>query len=170
MDTLLKKAREGDAGAFTTLMQAQEQNLWRAARAILKNDADAADALQDTALRAWQRLGEVREDTSFKAWITRILVNRCCDILRGKKRLVSLDALPEQGQEEDRDLSLDVRSVLAALAENDRLILTLFYLDDLSVRQIAFVLDLKESAVRTRLTRARERFRRQYAACKEVPV
>ena len=53
MDTLLKKAREGDAGAFTALMQAQEQNLWRAARAILKNDADAADALQDTALRAW---------------------------------------------------------------------------------------------------------------------
>ena len=116
MDTLLKKAREGDAGAFTALMQAQEQNLWRAARAILKNDADAADALQDTALRAWQRMGEVREDTSFKAWITRILVNRCCDILRGKKRLVSLEALPEQGQEEDRDLSLDVRSVLAALA------------------------------------------------------
>ena len=60
MDTLLKKAREGDAGAFTALMQAQEQNLWRAARAILKNDADAADALQDTALRAWQRMGEVR--------------------------------------------------------------------------------------------------------------
>ena len=63
-----------------------------------------------------------------------------------------------------------MRSVLAALAENDRLILTLFYLDDLSVRQVAFVLDLKESAVRTRLTCARERFRRQYASCKEVPV
>ena len=170
MDTLLKKAREGDSGAFTALMQAQEQSLWRAALAILKNEADAADAMQDTALRAWQRMGEVREDTSFKAWVTRILVNRCCDILRGKKRLTSLESVPEQGKEEDRDLSLDVRAVLESLAENDRLILTLFYLDDLSVRQIAFVMDLKESAVHTRLTRARERFRRQYVSCKEVPV
>ena len=66
--------------------------------------------------------------------------------------------LPEQ----DRDLALDVGEALASLAENDRLVLTLHYLDDLPVKEIARMLGVKENTVKTRLLRGRERFKKAY--------
>ncbi len=66
------------------------------------------------------------------------------------------------GESEATDNRIDVQAALAKLGEKDRLLLTLFYLNDYSVREIAALLDAKEGAVRVRLSRARERFREIY--------
>lgn len=162
MEDLIRRAQRGDQDAFVALMEHSKTSLWRAAMAVLKNPEDAADALQETALEAWKNLPRLGKDKYLSTWLTRILLYNCCDILRRKKREQPSDKLYEEGRTQDRDETLDVRRAMAALAQSDRLVLTLFYMNDAPVKEIARILDLTEGAVRVRLTRARGRFRAAY--------
>lgn len=160
---LVRKAQDGDKNAFVTLMREQELSLYRAAKAILHREEDVEDAVQETVCKAFQKLPDLRQPKFFKTWLTRILINCCYDLLRQQKGLVPLELLPETGApDRDSDLSLDVRAALDALSENDRLVMTLFYLNDLPVRDIAQTLAISESAVKQRLVHARRRFRNAY--------
>ena len=73
-----------------------------------------------------------------------------------------MEELPESGDEPDWDTSLDVGNAMKQLADKDQLILSLYYYDDLTVQQIADVLSISEGAVRVRLTRSRDRFKKLY--------
>lgn len=77
MENLIKKARQHDADAFTELMMEQMQTMYKTARAILDNEEDAADAISDTILACWEKLGQLRENKYFRTWMIRILVNKC---------------------------------------------------------------------------------------------
>lgn len=162
MANLVKQAQQGSKEAFVRLMEQNKVSLTRAAKAVLKNDDDVADAVAETVLTAAQKLGSLRSAEYFKTWLTRILLNHCYQTLRNRKRIVSFDTAPEAVHSDNPDAALDVRETLRLLSENDRLILTLFYLDDLSVRSIAEILDIKEGAVKARLARSRKRFQTAY--------
>ena len=81
MDQLVRKARRGDKEAFISLIEMQKQSMYKVAVGILKNDADAADAIQDTILSCYENLRNLREPKYFQTWITRILINHCNRIL-----------------------------------------------------------------------------------------
>lgn len=163
LEKLVKKAKKGDRAAFIALMEAQKLSMSRVALAILHNEEDAADAIGETVLTAFARLSTLREPRFFQTWLTRVLMDHCRDRLREQKRWVPLDALPEApARGPDVEQSMDVRQSLAELAENDRLVLTLFYLDGLKIREIAGLLGVKEGTVKTRLMRGRKRFKQVY--------
>ena len=163
VNSLIQQAKHGDQQAFVRLMEQHKQPLYRAARAILHNDEDIADAMQETVLRAWQALPSLRFDAYFKTWITRILIRECCRIIRAQNRTALLDELPAVPESTSPfQLRLEVEDVLRTLGENDRLLLMLFYANDLSVRQIAGILGISQGAVRVRLHRSRDRFRQAY--------
>ena len=86
MDKLVKKARQGDPDAFTELMQSQMQNMYKTARAILYNDEDAADAISETILTCWEKLHQLKNPAFFRTWMTRILINKCKDIIKKQSR------------------------------------------------------------------------------------
>ncbi len=160
---LVKKAKKGDREAFIALMEGQKLSMSRVALAILHNEEDAADAIGETVLTAFSQLCTLREARFFKTWLTRVLIGHCCDRLREQRRLVPLDALPEApAPGADVDRAMDVRRSLGELSENDRLVLTLFYLDGLKIREIASLLGVKEGTVKTRLMRGRKRFKQVY--------
>lgn len=160
---LVRRAQSGDKEAFTALIEERKLSLSRAAMAILHNEDDAADAVAETVMIAFSKLCSLRSPRAFKTWLTRILINSCYDIIRQRKRTVSLEELPDRAQAEpDREEQMDVRRSLAELSENDRLVLSLYYLDDMSVREIAEVLDVNQNTVKTRLARGRRRFCRVY--------
>ena len=122
-----------------------------------------ADAIGETVLAAFSQLCTLREPRFFKTWLTRVLIHNCYDLLRGHSHFMPLEVLPEtQAPAEDYDQTMDVRRSLAQLAENDRLVLTLHYMDGLRIREIASLLDLKEGTVKTRLMRSRQRFKKIY--------
>lgn len=73
-----------------------------------------------------------------------------------------MEVLEEKGEEPDLDASLDVSQALGRLPEDDRLVLQLYYFEDMPVKEIAAALDLTPEAVRMRLSRGRKRFRKQY--------
>ena len=101
MENLIKRAKRGDADAFTELMQSQMQNMYRTARAILMNDEDSADAIQETILICWKKLKDLKEDKYFQTWMTRILINKCYEMIRANQRVTFVEEIPETAIEAD---------------------------------------------------------------------
>ena len=90
------------------------------------------------------------------------MINCCYDLLRQQKGLVPLELLPEEGVTEERETSLDVRQALNDLGENDRLAMTLYYLNGLPIKDVAQMLGISEGAVKQRLSHGRKKFREAY--------
>ena len=142
MERLVRRAQRGDKAAFMDLIEENQLALYRAAKAILHREEDVEDAVQEAICKAFYKLSDLRQPKYFKTWLTRILINCCYDLLRQQKGLVPLEVVPEEGQADERETSLDVQQALNDLGENDRLVLTLYYLNDISVKDIAGTLAL----------------------------
>ena len=106
MNLLVKRARSGDKEAFVQLMEESKLSLLAAARAILKDEEDVADAMQETVLTAFQKLCTLREEKYFKTWLIRILINHCYTILRRRKTVPLSDFLPEESKENNWDVTV----------------------------------------------------------------
>lgn len=160
---LVRRAAAGEQEAFTTLIGLHKSVMYATALAITRQEEDALDAISDTILILWEKLPTLKKPELFKTWMTKILVNRCRDTLRRKGREIPwAESFPEESREVDYDTPLAVRETLAGLPEGDRLILQLFYFEDLSVGQIAEALSLSAGAVKMRLKRGKARFLEQY--------
>lgn len=162
VERLVRKAQRGDKKAFMDLIEANQLALYRAAKAILHREEDVEDAVQEAICKAFYKLSDLRQPKYFKTWLTRILINCCYDLMRQQRGLVPLEILPEEGRSDERDLSLDVQQTLNDLGENDRLVLTLFYLNDISVKDISAMLGISEGAVKQRLSHGRKKFREAF--------
>ena len=90
-DNLVRKARRRDPNAFTELMQLYMADMYRVALAILMNDEDAADAIQDTILVCWEKINTLKHIQYFKTWMTRILINKCYKIRKSTEKLEELE-------------------------------------------------------------------------------
>ena len=168
MEILVKKARRRDKEAFSQLMRGYGPDMYRTAIAILKNDADAADAMQETALTCWEKLDTLKRDDYFKTWMMRILINQCNAIYKQKKRYVSDEMLQESAASDTAYDSVEWRILLENLEEKYRTVIILYYVEGFKVREIARILDISESAVKGRLVTAREKVEKLYRPAKEV--
>ena len=147
-----------DKDTFVTLIEGRSDSLYRVAWAILGNNADAADALQETALCAWQHRMMLRNQAYFATWVTRICINICRGMLRRRRPHLSLEDAPEPAAPPpDPTLSLALR----ALPETLRLPLMLQYAEGMSYQEISRVLRLPESTVRGRIARAKQQLRKE---------
>ena len=137
-----------------------KRRLYCAAYSILWNDADCADAMQEAAIKAWTHRSRLRNKDFFETWYTRILINECKALL--KKRRGGESALTGDIMDEQRDLSadLDLKDALKQLKPKYRLPLVLHYQDGYSLREVARILGLRESLVKSRLHQARQELRR----------
>lgn len=160
-EILIQKAKMGNTDAFTELMKLQMQTMYRTAKAILMNDEDVSDAIQETLLACWENLNELKTNRYFKTWMTKILVNNCYGIIRSNRRITYTDELPESVVE-DNACNLEWREALSAIDEKYRIALILFYSEGFRTKEIAKILGITDSAVRTRLSRGREQLREYY--------
>lgn len=189
MDDLIQRAQHGDSDAFAALFEQSKQPLWQAAIAVLGDVDDAADALQETAVKAWRAMPRFGGRSGVGTWFMRILLRCCYDIRRKRAHETPVNMAASEfesgataavgrpfgesclvggeSDQADRDQALDVRSAMGKLAGADRLVLSLFYVDDMPIRQIALLMDLSEGAVRTRLSRARDRFKAVYQGTRQ---
>lgn len=89
--SLIEEAKNRNPDAFDRLMRNELQRMYRIAISMLQNEEDAADAIQETVLKCWQKIGQLKQEAYFRTWLTRILINQCKDVLKNRKRYVSLD-------------------------------------------------------------------------------
>ncbi len=141
---------------FIQRVRESEQMLYRISCTLLRSEEDRRDALQETALKAWQHRGRLREEKYFSTWITRILLNECRGLLRKNARLRSAEALRQQGAP---DPDPELRMLLDALPENQRTPLALHYLEGFSLAEIARVQRVPLGTVKYRLHQARKALR-----------
>ena len=161
IEQLVRRAKKRDPDAFTELMQLHEQDMYRTASAILSQDADIADAIQETILTCWEKIDTLQKNRYFKTWMIRILINKCKDILRSGRRMICV------GSTVEAEANLEWKEALWGLDEKYRLIVVLFYAEGLRTAEIGKLLQLPDSTVRTRLARGREQLARYYAETEE---
>ncbi|MBQ7003151.1 MAG: sigma-70 family RNA polymerase sigma factor [Oscillospiraceae bacterium] len=150
-----------DKDFFVKEIEAHSGMLYRVAYTILRNDDACKDALQDTALKAWEKRGMLKELRYFRTWITRILINTCYDTQRKRRRMVSIEDVPEL-QVAAPDISLAM--ALQSLPEKLRLPLVLYYSEGLTYAEIAQALRLPMATVRGRIHRAKGQLRKELGA------
>lgn len=156
MDDLVQRAKNKDADAFTELIQLKMQGMYKTAWAMLENDADAADAIQESILACYEKIGQLKSDNYFHTWLMRILINKCKDLLRKRSR-VQLSGEPvEIAVTEEAYENAEWKEVLRGLDEKYRVVVLLHYIEGLSAAEIGKILHLSDSAVRSRLSRARK--------------
>ena len=160
-EILIQKAKMKNPDAFTDLMKSQMQSMYRTAKAILMNDEDVADAVQNTLLICWEKLCDLKMNRYFKTWMTKILVNNCYAIIRSNRRIIYTDNLPERAGEENIS-NIEWQEALSSVDEKYRIALILFYAEGFRTKEIAKILGITDSAVHTRLSRGREQLSKYY--------
>lgn len=130
------------------------------AQSLSPDRTSAEDALQSAALKAWQKLDHLREQGSARAWFLTIVVNECRSSWR-KRGQSAADGAGTEASVWPRDVDerLDVRAAMRTLKRDDRVVLSLRFLMDMSVEESAGVLGISTSAVKARTARASARFR-----------
>lgn len=137
-----------------------ERRLYRIAHAILWEDSDCADAIQEAVFRGWVGRGSLREEKYFDTWIIRILINECRNLLRRRRvRVLPLEEalIPSAGDTMAENLQL--RMALKALPEKYRLPLLLHHTEGYRLDEIAGMLSISQSLVKSRLHQARKSLR-----------
>jgi RNA polymerase sigma-70 factor (ECF subfamily) len=167
-DSLLALARGGDGDAFGQLVEARLERTLRTARAILGNEADAREVTQEAFVSAWVNLRGLRDAHRFDAWLNRIVMNRCRDRLRQRRRVreIAIDGV-DLPTADLADASADTSAVTAAferLSVADRHILVLHHLHDLSVQEVARQLGVPAGTAKSRLWSARRALERALEA------
>ena len=163
---LVQKAKMRDPEAFTELMNLYMKDMYRTAVAILMNDADAADAIQETILTCWERLSSLRDNKFFKTWMTRILINKCHDIRNKRIETVDISEHEELAFHEDES-NLVLKEALEQLDEKYRVPIMMFYGDGYSTKEIAAILNVPVSTIQTRLSRGRKRLEQYFEDSEE---
>jgi len=170
----------GDARAFERLMRRHNGRMYRAARSILKNEAEAEDAVQEAYWKAYQNIGEFRADSRFSTWLTRIVINEALMRLRRNKRraqfiqsdmethpdilgAASAAPAPADGNPAQAAWRAEVRRLieqrLDELPDDYRTVFMLRAVEDMPAVEVAVVLGIPEATVRTRYFRARRLMR-----------
>ena len=147
-----------DKQFFVQEIEAHSGMLYRVAYTILHSDDACKDALQDTALKAWEKRHTLREKRYFRSWITRILINTCYDTQKKRRCFVFLEDQPEPSIAPP-DLTLAL--ALQSLPEKLRLPLVLCYSEGMSYEEIAQTLHLPLTTVRGRIHRAKRELRKE---------
>lgn len=170
MNLLINKARRGDKEAFVDLMKVNELALYKVAKSILKNDADVEDAMQETILTALEKITSLKEERYFKTWLTKILINKCNDILRKNKITVQMEEFYDAGYTENFIDHISMKEGLKILTQEQQLVLDLYYVMGFNAREISEMLSEKESTIKVRLFRSRNKLKNFFIDNKEGEI
>lgn len=166
---LIAHCKAGEARSIETLVRAHQDDVYRLALSILNEAAEADEATQETFIAALNALSTYRGEAAFSTWLYTITLNICRGRLRKRKtreRLAQMlkAILPFATSHPEeiairRDSDARLWQAIQALSEKLRLPIILRYYHDLSIAEIAIILEIKENTVRTRLFNAREQLR-----------
>lgn len=137
------------------LIIANQDSLYRVAKTLLRGDDDCGDAIGEAIVKAFSHVHTLRNDGFAKTWLIRIVINECYNLLRSQSRIVPLEDGIQIAAESGRDYS-ELYDALTRLLERTRLCVTLHYIEGYSIRETARIIGTTETAVKSRLYRARQ--------------
>jgi RNA polymerase sigma-70 factor, ECF subfamily len=182
-DDLVARARERDEFAIRTLIQRHNQRLYRIARGILRDDAEAEDAMQEGYLKAFSHLDDFEGNAAIGTWLCRIVINEALSRLRQRRPTVEWNSMEDAGMlsaeiirfstetrpdPERAAAQRQIRGLLEQaidrLPDDFRIVLIARVVEEMSVQETATMLGIRPETVKTRLHRARLALRRTIEA------
>ena len=162
--SIITQIKKGDQQAFEELIEEYKLPIYKTAKAILKDEDDVCDAIQDTCLSIYKNICNLKNEKYFKTWVIRITINKCNDII-AKHKLNSEKILKIQADKTETQFSFDndiimktdLQMAMNLLEEDLKLITTLYYYNDMSISDISVILDIPKGTVKSRISRAREK-------------
>ncbi len=174
---LVTKVQNGDGNAFNKLYELTNQRAYFVALEFVKNDSDAEDILQDSYIKALQKITELDKPESFQGWLNRIVANKCKDFIKKKKPMLFeaeenevFEVIPDEdtsfAPEENLDqteLQRTVLEILDELSEEKRACIMMTYYEEMSVSEVAQTLEIPVGTVKTRLFSARKDLKEKFS-------
>jgi RNA polymerase sigma-70 factor, ECF subfamily len=179
---VVRRVLDGETALFELIMRRYNQRLYRVARAILRDDAEAEDVMQEAYVRAYEHLGQFAGRSQFATWLTRIAIHEALARSQRRKRIDQLGANPwsELGTDREVDVAASalnpeeqlsvselgraLENAILSIPEQYRLVLMLRDVEQLSTTETAATLELSEENVKVRLHRARAMVRKNLFA------
>ncbi len=161
MEKLVKRAMQKDAESFIRLMEENKQSMLKVAYGFFSNEEDVADVMQQTALNAYEHIGELKKTTYFKTWLIRILINNCNQLYNSRKYMVTGANTAEEKYFDFYPEDNAFFELLSLLHKDDRVIFQLYYGEGYTTKEISKILEMKESTIRSRIHRGKEQLRKQ---------
>ena len=162
--SIIAQIKKGDEEAFAMLIEQYKLPIYKTAKAILKDEDDVCDAIQDTALSIYKNIINLKNEKYFKTWVIRITINKCYDIIAKHKlndKKVSKMQLNDEEIHNSFDNSIiaktDLEKALNLLEEDLRIVTVLYYYNNFSISEISEILNIPKGTVKSRVFRAREK-------------
>jgi len=184
---LIKKAKEGDHESFEILILSCKEKAYNVAFRFMQNEEDALDSLQESFIKIYRHLSKFNEQSRFDTWVYRIVVNTCKDMLRKNKQRMSYLYDAPYKNENDEDIYLEIpdkapgpEALLESKTERDHMLSCLDKLNmehketlilrdvrGLSYDEISDVLECSIGTVKSKISRARQKFKEVYLAMEQ---
>lgn len=167
MNELIEKAKKGDKDSFTQIILMIKDDLYRISKMRFQNEDDINEVVQLTIIEVYNSLWKLRDNSKFKPWIIKILINYCNKLYKKKAKGEEIQEFEEDIEQKDNAIEqkinqLDFDNLIKELNYKERLSLTLFYVEDLSYKEISKILKETESTIRNRNSRAIDKLRKKY--------
>ena len=162
---LVEQCLEGDRKAFECIVDKYQKPMFNAALRILNDCEDAADAAQSAFIKAYENLRAYNKRYKFFSWLYRIAINESLNLLQQRRKfegineeIVSNDKTPEERYRE-KETSQRIQSALMEMDLDYRVVIVLSHFQDLSYKEMSYILDIPEKTVKSRLFSARQLLR-----------
>jgi len=163
VENLVEKSKQGDTSAFGALYELYSTDLFRFAYYYTGSYAVAEDCVSEAVLIAFRKIGELKNISSFKSWLFRILRNCCVASFRKKAREVPSEESNSgvHSFENESNDRISLKNALMKLAEDEREILILYYCNGYTSKEISLMLTLNENTVRSKISRSTEKLKKE---------
>ena len=170
MDTvkLVRKSKKGNNTAFSTLIKGYEKDLYKVAIAMTKNEHDALDCIQEAILQAYINIKDLRQDEYFKTWLIKILINKCNALIKKNKKILNLDIKITEDEKVEQSDKLELKQSINNLDSDLKIIVILYYYEDMSIKDISESLNVPLGTIKSRLSRARIKLKEMLSIEEEV--
>lgn len=164
MEELVKKAKNKDSNAFTQLILNIEKDLYCIAKSKIDNENDIDDVIQETMIIAFLNIKKLKNNSFFKTWVIRILINNCNKVYKMKKHK-SLDEDEEINKISNAEMDLsnmEFQDFISFLNDEERTILTLYYYLGYTTKEISKILNKREGTICSKISRAKTKIKEMY--------
>ena len=136
-----------------------ENGMYRLSYRILRNETDAQDAVQEAIYKSYKNLESLKDKRKFKSWIYKIITNTSFEMLKNKKDYLDIEQENVQEDKIDIDTNLTLWNAVQGLEQPYRTTITLFYYEDMSIKEISKITGTKIDAIKKQLSRGREKIK-----------
>lgn len=161
-DSIIYRAKKGDVDAFSRLMKDNKAYIYKIAYKFMKNEQEALEIVQETSCKAFIKINTLKNEEFFKTWITKIVINECINAIKKNKKVEYLNS--EKNIHSEKIISLeeklDLYNAIDKLNEKYKTVIILKYFNDLTTKDISYVMGIPENTVKSHLRRAKNELNR----------